>query len=68
MASSTPEKAGSGTEHTAAAESTRGTRSVTPLTDIYETETALVLLVEMPDGRLMRYHEACVPASLREEG
>ncbi len=26
------------------------------------------LLVEMPDGRLRRYHEACVPASLRDEG
>ena len=48
MASSTPEKAGAATKHTAAAESTRGTLSVTPLTDIYETETALVVLVEMP--------------------
>ena len=32
----------------ASAETTRGTPSVTPLTDIYETDSSLVLLVEMP--------------------
>lgn len=42
MAGSNPDAAESG------AETTRGTRTVTPLTDIYETESALVLLVEMP--------------------
>ena len=26
------------------------------------------LLVRLPDGREMRYHRDCVPASLRDEG
>ena len=47
MASSTPPSA-RGDEAAGAAESTRGMPALTPLTDIYETESSLVLLVEMP--------------------
>ncbi len=35
-------------EPAGAAESTRGTPVLTPLADIYETESSLVLLIEMP--------------------
>jgi HSP20 family molecular chaperone IbpA len=35
-------------EPAGAAESTRGIQALTPLTDIYETESSLILLVEMP--------------------
>jgi HSP20 family molecular chaperone IbpA len=48
MARSTTPIRGSNPETSGAVESTRGTHSVTPLTDIYETEPSLVLLVEMP--------------------
>ena len=48
MASSTTPTARTDDAPTAAAESTHGTPALTPLTDIYETESSLVLLVEMP--------------------
>ena len=35
-------------EPAGAVESTRGTPMLTPLTDIYETESSLILLIEMP--------------------
>ncbi len=48
MVSSTTSTAHTDGEPAGAAESTRGTPAVTPLTDIYETESSLLLLVEMP--------------------
>jgi HSP20 family molecular chaperone IbpA len=47
MARSTAHSAGN-EEPAGAAESTRGTPVLTPLVDIYETESSLILLIEMP--------------------
>jgi HSP20 family molecular chaperone IbpA len=48
MANSTASTAPSDAGAKGSAETTRGTPTVVPLTDIYETDTSLVLLVEMP--------------------
>ena len=48
MASSNTSTARTDGGSAGSAETTRGTPSLTPLTDIYETESSLVLLVEMP--------------------